>query len=608
MKKIIRIIVYCLWVNSVLAQEECHIAGFGVCPDISCDVLIVDEGVVYEAGSCDIKVQKLVVNGTLKTGSGTIECETLTINGKLATAQKGKIKINGDVEINGSLIDTVNVQLEIGGNLTCNGALENIVAGNFKLLGENKGLYGNIRALHLEVGEGATYTNHGTVEITNYNAIPTFTGTGTFIQGKNALLITHAESSSVLDASAEGNTVRFVRNGKITISCTEFYNIECTTVTNQRKKPPVFSLMSNTIINGSLRFSQRCFLDLQGNTLTFPQWTEKSIVQDTLILRGIILSGGTIQIDEIPSETTVHIPLCDGKDISDFAHVEFTNNGANITNLKIEQWRNTTLADSDDDIPFIPFMYKIVSQCGNGLLRFYWHKDKENKNFEHDKCRVKFLNGDTWEMFDANTPAQQSTIHGDIYYVATVFANNNNNAFTLGITSGDNPLPVSLTHFSVTKQTCQNVLMWETASELNCDYFVLLKSVDGLNFYPCASIAGNGTSSFAHKYAFYDKEQSAGVTYYQLAQYDYDGTVWKSNIISAPVFENSATAALIRKSNTHCVVQTANNEQCFVTDRSGRIVANFTSNTLYDFSHFTAGIYFVNAEHSQILDNWLIVR
>ncbi|MCL2327504.1 MAG: hypothetical protein FWC39_03205 [Bacteroidetes bacterium] len=610
MRSFIRIIVCCLLVNNVCAENLVINTNttFDCSTEKIYDTIVVKRDAVFQTGACNVTATKIIVYGTLQSGSGRISCDTLIINGVLnLTDRNGVIAISGDVEINGSLINnTANAKLEISGNLLCNSTFENIVDGNFKLLGENKGLYGNIRALSLEVV--GSYTNYGTVEIRNSTSgkIPAFFGSGTFTQAKDALLITRAPSTPQLVASAEGNTVRFERNGNITINCAEFYNVEFTTTYNLTKNFPTFSLAQNTIINGSLKFTRQCFLNLNGKSLIFPQWTENSLLQESLEIGGIILNNGAIEIERIEQNQTAHIPLYHSTDFSDFAHMSFTNKEMEYTDFSIRPLQNSIFTDSEilDELPYIPVMYNIASPSTNSMLSFYWHNQKESEGFDPSNCRVAFFNNGIWEAFDVPTQAN-STAHPNIYFITTNYANNNN--FTFGITS-DNFLPVSLTHFSVTKQNSYNELTWKTASEHNCDYFLLLKSLDGLNFFPCARIAGNGTSSFSHKYSFCDKEQIQSVTYYQLAQYDYDGLVWKSNIISAPAYENSTTATLVRKSNTQCVVQTVNDEYCFVSDRNGRIVDTFASNMLYDFSHLTSGIYFVNVGRFKILDNCLIVR
>lgn len=84
-------------------------------------------------------------------------------------------------------------------------------------------------------------------------------------------------------------------------------------------------------------------------------------------------------------------------------------------------------------------------------------------------------------------------------------------------------LPVSLISFTgkATKDGAE--LSWETASEINNDYFLLERSADSKTFLPVARIDGNGTTNSYVEYNFLDKCQAEAVLYYRLIQVDFDG-------------------------------------------------------------------------------------
>lgn len=85
-------------------------------------------------------------------------------------------------------------------------------------------------------------------------------------------------------------------------------------------------------------------------------------------------------------------------------------------------------------------------------------------------------------------------------------------------------LPVSLTYFEVIDEFDGITLRWETASELNNDYFNVLRSRDGVSFDLVAQIDGNGTTNETIQYQWKDYTTPSGPCYYQLEQVDYDGT------------------------------------------------------------------------------------
>ena len=77
-------------------------------------------------------------------------------------------------------------------------------------------------------------------------------------------------------------------------------------------------------------------------------------------------------------------------------------------------------------------------------------------------------------------------------------------------------LPVELLFFEGKTTQEGNLLQWQTASELNNDYFTLKRSVDGENFETIATVKGQGTTSMLQNYAFLDTDVSDGIIYYQL--------------------------------------------------------------------------------------------
>lgn len=98
------------------------------------------------------------------------------------------------------------------------------------------------------------------------------------------------------------------------------------------------------------------------------------------------------------------------------------------------------------------------------------------------------------------------------------------------IDNGGTVLPVELLFFSgeLTKEVV--ILTWSTASELNNDYFEILHSKNGTDFFPIGRIKGAGTTSELAEYRFLDYNAS-GINYYQLHQVDYDGKDEFFNII-----------------------------------------------------------------------------
>ena len=113
---------------------------------------------------------------------------------------------------------------------------------------------------------------------------------------------------------------------------------------------------------------------------------------------------------------------------------------------------------------------------------------------------------------------------GNVYQFAGVNLNNNTR-FTLGtINTSVTPLPVELVSFDSKAKDGKVTLTWETATEINNDYFTLYRSVDGLNYGEIVRINGNGTTNQRQYYEHLDHTPPSGRIYYRIKQTDYDGT------------------------------------------------------------------------------------
>ncbi len=123
------------------------------------------------------------------------------------------------------------------------------------------------------------------------------------------------------------------------------------------------------------------------------------------------------------------------------------------------------------------------------------------------------------------------TLTGQIFTVTAVNFSNND-YFTIGSTNlTTTPLPIELVSFKASYESPVVATTWETASELNNDYFTLERSASGTQFEAIAKIQGAGTSSETHRYEYIDSTPFPKETYYRLKQTDYDSTISYSKII-----------------------------------------------------------------------------
>jgi hypothetical protein len=111
-------------------------------------------------------------------------------------------------------------------------------------------------------------------------------------------------------------------------------------------------------------------------------------------------------------------------------------------------------------------------------------------------------------------------------------------------------LPVELVYFSATMTEKNEVkLTWQTASEMNNDYFTVENSSDGKHFSEVGKVKGSGNSTVLLSYSYIDHNSLRGVSYYRLKQTDYNGEYAYSRIV-AVVNKNAVPFSLFPNPST----------------------------------------------------------
>lgn len=167
-------------------------------------------------------------------------------------------------------------------------------------------------------------------------------------------------------------------------------------------------------------------------------------------------------------------------------------------------------------------------------------------------------------------------------------------------------LPVELVGFFGAAMPQKNVLHWQTASELNNDYFVINRSYDGENFEPIGMVNGIGNSTSTIDYEFTDENIRTGTVYYRLTQVDIDGTSVQSEIIALNrsqvesgllgVFPNPTQDLLNVEVNISNEMEEVVIE---LNDAHGKLIEEKLIQTsgfgivTFDLEHLKKGIYFI---------------
>ena len=86
-------------------------------------------------------------------------------------------------------------------------------------------------------------------------------------------------------------------------------------------------------------------------------------------------------------------------------------------------------------------------------------------------------------------------------------------------------LPVEIAHFDAELVENERVeLKWKSLVEINCESYVIDKSLDGQSWSHLVQSSGAGTSYSVNEYRAFDDNPDLGTNYYRLTQVDFDGT------------------------------------------------------------------------------------
>ena len=171
--------------------------------------------------------------------------------------------------------------------------------------------------------------------------------------------------------------------------------------------------------------------------------------------------------------------------------------------------------------------------------------------------RVGTNNEDSWEAGNADSKGTKNNKSGGNYEI----------------------LPIQLIHFSAVQSNNGIKLKWQTATEINNDYFTIERSDDAKNFYEIGNITGAGNSNTVLDYSFVDKSEFSNTVYYRLKQTDYDGKFTYSNIISLSEENQDFVVNNIYASTSNNLVinlysNANNNTEIQVLNTLGQVVTN----------------------------------
>ncbi len=170
------------------------------------------------------------------------------------------------------------------------------------------------------------------------------------------------------------------------------------------------------------------------------------------------------------------------------------------------------------------------------------------------------------------------------------------------------PLPVELVNFNATAIENNSVhLKWQTASEMNNDFFTIERSINGQDWQEVTKIEGAGNSSSLLSYSTTDNNPYSRISYYRLKQTDFDGQFEYSQIRSVnieqldnsriEIYPNPATHQITIKGSSSELesIVLYNTLGQNVTSLINQVITNETQLDI-DMSKLNTGMYYVKTK------------
>ncbi|MBL7941837.1 MAG: hypothetical protein JNM00_03675 [Flavobacteriales bacterium] len=192
----------------------------------------------------------------------------------------------------------------------------------------------------------------------------------------------------------------------------------------------------------------------------------------------------------------------------------------NATNVVDRWWNITTSGYALDPTANLTLSYR-DAEANTG-----------NNTINEATLQAQHFDGLMW----SNPPTGISDPAQDFVFVSAV----NNWDYAWALVNSSMPLPIELLSFDVEAENNSQVLcQWATASELNCDYFTIERSIDTLNWEWVGDMDATGSVNGAN-YHLTDFKPYKGISYYRLRQVDVNSTTSYAPIRAVNILTNEA--------------------------------------------------------------------
>lgn len=487
------------------------------------------------------------------TGTITVTNGTYTSDGAGGTYSYNNISVGAS----GSWVATSPYDPTINGNLLNDGTFTgcSTTSGcNYTLTSATGTISGSSTMSSMSdfiLNDGASYTNTNTGGLNITDRLATTSGTGTFVNGLNGVLLyggsTGNFSITNFTASASPNTVTYNRTGG-----------------NQLIEPTTDGFYHNLVID------KADGVDVTTNTV----FTINGVL--TLTAGDLIMGNQNLII-------------ADGATISGGSSISYIQDSGNGELRQLYSAAGATLSfpigDTDDYSPINSFTISSAAFGASPFLDFsitdadHPSRDTDNTAAGGDDdgtTAVAFISrfwtvasGDissprfnaSYTYVDADVTGTEASMVGTVYRTPPgeafldwhVAGTVNPVTNTVSVTNVDafgdlyamdnttDRLPIVLVSFDVHLTESTVELEWVTSSEENNDFYTIERSLDAVNFSPILTMEGAGNSEQLMTYNATDRRPLVGRSFYRLKQTDFNGQFEYSEIRS--VFYEGSTEA-----------------------------------------------------------------
>jgi hypothetical protein len=178
------------------------------------------------------------------------------------------------------------------------------------------------------------------------------------------------------------------------------------------------------------------------------------------------------------------------------------------------------------------------------------------------------------------------------------------------------PLPIVLLSFNATKlNEHTSLITWETISEKDNEYFLIERSIDGINFETIGKVKGAINSSSLIAYSFIDENPALGVNYYRLKQVDLDTKSSYSSIKSVDF--SGARLSFRSEGGNYFILSNFGQEteiqyELISTDGKSVLTKSYNaSNAKHELmlSNLSSAVYFIRiSSNNEFVSDKLLVR